>query len=172
MSIWNELLGEDKKIFPKSSFDTWLKNTTLLSFDQSSNTLFVRAESEFARDWLESHYTEQVLDILFDITKVTYQLNFVYTNEKFKKPTEKKITMTEREILELLLKKITNIEKEQIAMRTQLDENTEIVKAIHDRLEKTDAKLDNLTFNTHKLQGDVTAMKETVTNIEKRIRNL
>lgn len=112
--------------------------------------------------------------------------------------------MTERELLELLLEKVTNIEKEQIAMRneqiamkneqiamkkeqgamkdeqlamreglvlmqSQIEENTALTKAIRDRQEETDAKLENLVFNMHKQQGDITAIRETVTNIKSEI---
>lgn len=56
----------------------------------------------------------------------------------------------------------TNIE----SMKSQLDENTQLTKAVLHRQEETDAKLENLTFNHHKLHGDVTHIKETLQNIK------
>jgi len=56
-----------------------------------------------------------------------------------------------------------------VLMQSQIEENTTLTKAIRDRQEETDAKLENLTFNMHKQQGDVTAIRETVANIKSEI---
>lgn len=59
-----------------------------------------------------------------------------------------------------------SLENEVKDMKSQLDENTQLTKAIYHRQEETDAKLENLSFNHHKLHGDVSNIKETLQNIK------
>ncbi|WP_342509631.1 hypothetical protein [Sporosarcina sp. FSL K6-2383] len=49
---------------------------------------------------------------------------------------------------------------EQQSMKVQLDENTQLTRAIFDRQEETDAKLENLTMDVHKLHGEVAEIKD------------
>ncbi|GKV66586.1 MULTISPECIES: hypothetical protein [unclassified Sporosarcina] len=49
---------------------------------------------------------------------------------------------------------------------SQLDENTLIIKAIRSRQTETDAKLEGLTLDVHKMHGDVTAVKEKLSDIQ------
>ncbi|WP_203246306.1 hypothetical protein [Sporosarcina beigongshangi] len=49
---------------------------------------------------------------------------------------------------------------EQQSMKAQLDENTQLTRAIFDRQEETDAKLENLTMDVHKLHGEVAEIKD------------
>ena len=64
--------------------------------------------------------------------------------------------------------KMGNIDSKVQQMDTQLNENTQLTKAILHRQEETDAKLDNLTFHHHKLYGEVIGLKETVNAIKRR----
>lgn len=73
------------------------------------------------------------------------------------------------QILKRILDELKEIKSEQAQMKSQLDENTQMTKAIYNRQEETDAKLESLTFNVHKLQGEVTSIKETVTDIKGEI---
>lgn len=65
-------------------------------------------------------------------------------------------------------RKMGNIDSKVQQMDTQLNENTQLTKAILHRQEETDAKLDNLTFHHHKLYGEVIGLKETVNAIKRR----
>ena len=55
---------------------------------------------------------------------------------------------------------IKGIKQEQQLMKIQLDENTQMIRAIYDRQEETDARQEALTMDVHKLHGEVTAIKE------------
>lgn len=55
---------------------------------------------------------------------------------------------------------LNDVKSELSNIESQLNENTEITKAILHRLDETDAKLDHLTIDVHKLHGEVTQLKE------------
>lgn len=78
--------------------------------------------------------------------------------------------MSDREILELLVKNMEQMNSKIEQMDTQINENTQLTKAILHRQEETDAKLDNLTFHHHKLYGEVVGLKETVNAIKGEIQ--
>lgn len=54
-------------------------------------------------------------------------------------------------------------------MKPQLQENTEITKAIHHRQEETDARLESLSMDVAKAYGEISAVKESVNVIEKNM---
>lgn len=45
-------------------------------------------------------------------------------------------------------------------VKTQLNENTQLAKAIRDRQEETDAKLESLTMDVHKIHGELSSLKQ------------
>ena len=53
--LWNAALANIRKKISKPSFDTWLKSTKAHSLKGIS--LVITAPNEFARDWLEEHYS-------------------------------------------------------------------------------------------------------------------
>ncbi|WP_411680460.1 hypothetical protein [Clostridium thailandense] len=75
--------------------------------------------------------------------------------------------MTDREILELLLNKFDTFESELIGLKSQVSENTEILKALEHNSEVHKAEMDNINHQISKLAGDVTSIKSTVVKGEK-----
>ncbi|TGA98650.1 chromosomal replication initiator protein DnaA [Sporolactobacillus shoreae] len=73
--MWDQALTIIKKKLSKPSFETWLKETEALSI--SGQTVIISVPNEFSRDWLEEHYSRLISDILFDITGVRYNAQFV-----------------------------------------------------------------------------------------------
>ena len=62
--------------------------------------------------------------------------------------------------LQLILQKLESLE-------SQTTENTQLLKAVINRQEETDAKLDNMAMDIHKLHGEVTSLEDqTVANSE------
>lgn len=55
---------------------------------------------------------------------------------------------------------IEGIKTEQQIMKVQLNENTQLIRAIYDRQEETDARQEALTMDMHKLHGEVASIKE------------
>lgn len=62
--------------------------------------------------------------------------------------------------IQVLKTDVSSIKKEQQLMKIQLDENTQMIRAIYDRQEETDARQEALTMDVHKLHGEVASIKE------------
>ncbi|MFC4619712.1 chromosomal replication initiator protein DnaA [Camelliibacillus cellulosilyticus] len=73
--LWQNVLSSLEKKLSKPSFETWLKSTSADSY--KDNTLTVAAPNDFARDWLESHYTKLIMDILNDLTGMVINVKFL-----------------------------------------------------------------------------------------------
>lgn len=61
--------------------------------------------------------------------------------------------MTDHQLLEAMFEEIKNI-------NSQLEENTQITKAFHYRQDETDAKIDTIAIDIHKLHGEVPFLKD------------
>lgn len=59
------------------------------------------------------------------------------------------------EKLDLIIEKLSLLE-------SKVNENIEITKALRDRQEETDAKLEALSMDVHKMHGDLTRLEEKV----------
>lgn len=58
---------------------------------------------------------------------------------------------------------LNEMRAEQSLMSARLDENIQLTRAIFDRQEETDAKLEALTMDVHKMRGEITSVKEEQT---------
>lgn len=66
-------------------------------------------------------------------------------------------------MLQEVLQEALNPIKNDIALiKVQLNETNEIVRAIRDRQEETDAKIESMDMEIHKLHGSVAALNEKV----------
>ncbi|SOB93768.1 hypothetical protein SAMN05880501_101696 [Ureibacillus xyleni] len=82
--------------------------------------------------------------------------------------------MTDRQLLETLVQgieklnyemsqfkaELSQVKTEMSQVNAQLDENTQITKAILHRQDETDAKLDQLAMDVHNLHAEVASTKE------------
>ncbi|WP_257351703.1 chromosomal replication initiator protein DnaA [Pseudalkalibacillus decolorationis] len=73
--LWNKVLSEIEKKLSKPSFETWLKSTTAHSLQE--DTLVVTAPNEFARDWLESRYSNLISETLHNLTGAKLTVKFI-----------------------------------------------------------------------------------------------
>lgn len=83
--IWQATLGELQLQLTKATFDTWLKNTYALSYEDG--TFVVAVENDFARDWLYNRLLSVVKRTLCSITHSTTELRFVVKRQKKSKLT-------------------------------------------------------------------------------------
>lgn len=65
---------------------------------------------------------------------------------------------------------MTNMKLEITIMNSTLVEHTQLIRAIIDRQEETDAKLENLTMDVHKMHGDITFIKQELVEIKDEVR--
>jgi chromosomal replication initiator protein len=73
--IWEKTLGLLRQELPKPSFDTWLKGTKACSF--SDGRLTVEVPNEFARDWVEARYKEDLQRALQQVVGDNWEILFV-----------------------------------------------------------------------------------------------
>jgi hypothetical protein len=74
---------------PRASFDTWVRDTQVISFEENILTISVR--NNYARDWLESRLTSTVSRLLIGIMNQSVQVRFVVgEDEPEEEPEEDK----------------------------------------------------------------------------------
>jgi chromosomal replication initiator protein len=72
---WQSVLGQLQMEMPRASFDTWVRDTRPVSYDNGSLTVGVR--NAYARDWLESRLAGTVNRLLIGILDSSVAVNFV-----------------------------------------------------------------------------------------------
>jgi chromosomal replication initiator protein len=83
--IWQAALGELQLQLTKATFDTWLKNTCAVSYEDG--TFVVAVENAFARDWLYNRLMSVVKRTLCTITHSTIELRFVVRSQSQAAPS-------------------------------------------------------------------------------------
>ncbi len=72
---WQSALGQLQMEMPKASFDTWVRDTKIVNFDEGVFTIGVR--NAYARDWLESRLSSTVTRLLMGIMNRDVDVQFV-----------------------------------------------------------------------------------------------
>ena len=78
--LWSGVLAQVETKISKPSFETWLKSTKLLSYQD--DTVTISAPNSFARDWLENHYVHLITGILSDTTGDDMMIKFVVPKDQ------------------------------------------------------------------------------------------
>ena len=77
---WQAALGQLQMEMPKASFDTWVRDTRIASYEDGLFTVSVR--NAYARDWLESRLSSTVTRLLMGIMNRSVEVDFVvYSSE-------------------------------------------------------------------------------------------
>ncbi|WP_242222008.1 chromosomal replication initiator protein DnaA [Bacillus cereus group sp. BfR-BA-01380] len=86
--LWNSTLKELEKKVSKPSYETWLKSTKAYSLKK--DVLTITAPNEFARDWLESHYSDLISETIIHLMGAELTIRFIIpqsqTEEEFDYP--------------------------------------------------------------------------------------
>jgi len=72
---WQSALGQLQMEMPKASFDTWVRDTQLLSYENGLFVIGVR--NAYAREWLESRLSSSVTRLLMGIMNRSVDVRFV-----------------------------------------------------------------------------------------------
>src|SRR5215211_4661929 len=72
---WQSVLGQLQMEMPRASFDTWVRDTKPVSYQDGTLTVSVR--NAYARDWLESRLTSTVSRLLVGILNASVAVNFI-----------------------------------------------------------------------------------------------
>ncbi|PEA56548.1 chromosomal replication initiator protein DnaA [Bacillus pseudomycoides] len=90
--LWNSTLKELEKKVSKPSYETWLKSTKAYSLKK--DVLTITAPNEFARDWLESHYSDLISETIIHLMGAELTIRFIIpqsqTEEEFDYPPVQK----------------------------------------------------------------------------------
>ncbi len=76
--LWGKTLSLIKKRVSKPSFETWFHSTSA-SIEQ--DTAIISVPNDFARDWLEDHYTDFIQEAMFQLTKKNLKVQFIIPNK-------------------------------------------------------------------------------------------
>jgi len=76
---WQSALGQLQMEMPKASFDTWVRDTKIVSYIGSTFTIGVR--NAYARDWLESRLSSTATRLLMGIMNQEIDIQFVVSND-------------------------------------------------------------------------------------------
>ncbi|WP_059105095.1 chromosomal replication initiator protein DnaA [Shouchella shacheensis] len=73
--LWDQVLGKMETKVSKPSYETWLKSTKANTLQ--NEVITITAPNEFARDWLENHYSSLAADIIEELTGARLMPKFV-----------------------------------------------------------------------------------------------
>ncbi|HUH96945.1 MAG TPA: chromosomal replication initiator protein DnaA [Anaerolineales bacterium] len=76
---WQSVLGQLQMEMPKAAFDTWVRDTQPVSYENGVLTVGVR--NAYARDWLENRLASTVDRLLVGVLNANASVNFVVVGE-------------------------------------------------------------------------------------------
>lgn len=86
--VWQKSLDILQKELSKPSFETWLKATNLIA--RQDNTIVIAVPNEFAKEWLESRYTNLIKNTLQMVINEEVEVVFVISQQENAKSKSKK----------------------------------------------------------------------------------
>ncbi|WP_346200781.1 hypothetical protein NSQ96_06960 [Caldifermentibacillus hisashii] len=81
------------------------------------------------------------------------------------KPIKEEMQTIKGEV-QILKGDMQTIKGEAQTIKSQVNENTQLLKAVIHRQEETDAKLDAISMDVHKLHGEINYIKEEMSDIK------
>ncbi|MCD6475833.1 MAG: chromosomal replication initiator protein DnaA [Anaerolineaceae bacterium] len=75
VQAWQATLGQLQMQMPKSSYDTWVKKTSVINYEEKHFTIGV--QNAYARDWLESRLSSTVQQLLSGIMNEPQEVQFI-----------------------------------------------------------------------------------------------
>lgn len=87
---WKKVLDDLETKLSKPTFETWFKSTTALAIQ--NNTMLIEVPNEFAKDWLETRYSNLISETTKKITKKSYQIKFIIPEMKEEEIIEEKVS--------------------------------------------------------------------------------
>lgn len=86
-AAWKATLGELELQMTKATFNTWLKDTHLLSCDE--NTYVIGVRNDYAKDWLENRLQDTILRTLSAVQGARVEVRFVvWSDDIIAPPTQ------------------------------------------------------------------------------------
>ncbi|HEX9261044.1 MAG TPA: chromosomal replication initiator protein DnaA, partial [Candidatus Bathyarchaeia archaeon] len=98
---WQAVLGQLQMDMPKASFDTWVRNADIVSYED--NVFIVGIPNAYARDWLESRLSSKIKRLLCGIMNRTVSVRFVVWQKGLVEPEAEPMPLAREEPHELLI---------------------------------------------------------------------
>src|SRR6266508_2352482 len=101
---WQSVLGQLQMEMPRASFDTWVRDTKPISYQDGTLTIGVR--NAYARDWLESRLASTVSRLLVGTLNTNASVQFVVANGEDTSRSEQALELQTK--WEQLIQKLEN----------------------------------------------------------------
>ncbi len=72
---WQAVYGQLQIDMPKAAYDTWVRNTEFISYEDGS--FIIGVQNAYARDWLQSRLSSTVVRLLTGIMNRTVEVRFI-----------------------------------------------------------------------------------------------
>jgi chromosomal replication initiator protein len=82
--VWKATLGELELQMTRATFNTWLKDTRLLSYEEG--VFLVGVRNDYAKDWLENRLQDTILRALISVSGHKAQVRFVVWSDELVAP--------------------------------------------------------------------------------------
>lgn len=79
-SLWDKVLVEFELTLSKNHFDTWFKNTYPIRVDD--DVYIISVPNDFVRDWVENHYTKDILKITKETNPEIKKIQFIISKKE------------------------------------------------------------------------------------------
>jgi chromosomal replication initiator protein len=89
---WQAALGQLQMEMPKAAFDTWVRDTEYISYEDGN--FIIGVKNAYARDWLDNRLSSTVKRMLTGLMNRSVEINFVVWQELNEPPTDDVITST------------------------------------------------------------------------------
>ena len=109
---WQSVLGQLQMEMPKASFDTWVRDTQALSYENGVLTVGVR--NVYARDWLENRLASTVDRLLIGILNSQTSVDFVVAETENVSEEESNETVVDEDTDHSEQQELTTTEYERI----------------------------------------------------------
>jgi chromosomal replication initiator protein len=83
---WQSVLGQLQMEMPRASFDTWVRDTRPISYQDGMLTIGVH--NAYARDWLESRLASTVNRLLVGVLNASVSVHFVVNGNEIEEVTD------------------------------------------------------------------------------------
>ena len=90
---WQSVLGQLQMEMPRASFDTWVRDTSPLTYEEGMMTIAVR--NAYARDWLENRLLSTVTRLLAGMMNRAVDVRFVVAGEHDALETDESVDESE-----------------------------------------------------------------------------
>ena len=96
---WKAVLGQLEMEYAKATFDTWMKDTKFIAFED--HAFVIGTSNSFARNWLEKSLTGKVTRKLSELMGEAVEVRFVFWVEPKTKPIQNYQKRESKPVVEL-----------------------------------------------------------------------